>query len=241
MFISFLRPVKYEFVFYFVIIAALLGTGRFFALDGGLWTWFAVLVSALVFADAGRHWSGLHALDIPARNWIKGALGTSLLWSVLMATIATIAAVLMQRNSPYYTIYDWFLNTSGPVEHIDTNGAAYVLDDGATPATSVLWTLLITFAVFLVFIIVGLAIGVSIRHWPRLITIAASVIVGIIVLGAFAYYLAYLAQVRAVEDEWFIPITLDSWQRLGIVLASGATPMLVGWWAIRRSLQSPWD
>ena len=95
-----------------------------------------------------------------------------------------------------------------------------------------LWTLLITFAVFLVFIIVGLAIGVSIRHWPRLITIAASVIVGIIVLGAFAYYLAYLAQVRAVEDEWFIPITLDSWQRLGIVLASGAVPMLVGWWAI---------
>ena len=240
MFTTFLRPVKMEWVLYFLIAAIPLGLGRFFALDGGLWTWYAVLFSGLVFVVAGRHWSALHGLDVPARSWIKDALGMSVLWSAVMAVIATAAGVLMQRNSPYYAYYDWFLNTSGPVEHIDTNGDPYVLDDAGIQTTSLLWTLLITFAVFLVFVIAGLAIGMSVRYWPQLTTVAVAILLGLIVLAAISLYLSYLASIRAIEQEWFIPVTLESWQRFAMVLAVAGIPMLASAWAIRRSLTHPW-
>ena len=238
---AFLKPVRREFALFLIFIALALGLGRFWALDGGVWTWFGLILTAGLFADAAKHWSALNALDVPARRWCTGAIGTALIWSALMAAISTLAATLMQRNSPYYAWYDWFLSTDGPFNHTDTNGAPYVLEGMGITATSVFWTFLITITAFLLFAIAGIAIGVSLRQRPQLVTLGVSGIAALVVLIAVSVYLSMNAYQQSTNPDVVIPITLASWQRFFLVLAMGTAPLLAGWWAIRRSLRNPWN
>ena len=240
MFAAFLKPVRREFALFFVVIALALGLGRFWALDGGLWTWFGLILTAGVFTIAAKHWSALNALDISARRWFAGALSTIASWSVIMAAISTLAATLMQRNSPYYAWYDWFLNTAGTFNHTDTNGVPYVLEDAGITAASVFWTFLITLTGFLFFAIAGLAIGISFRQWPQLFALGISAVITLIILIAVSVYLSMTAYQQSTNPDVVIPITLESWQRFILVLAMGAAPLFTGSWAIRRSLRNPW-
>ena len=101
MFAAFLKPVRREFLFTFIAVSIALAFGRWWAFDGGLWTWGGLIFSGLLFVDAGHNWPKLHALDVPARRWVGGALTTAALWSAVMAAIAAASALIMQRNSPY--------------------------------------------------------------------------------------------------------------------------------------------
>lgn len=240
MFAAFLKPVRREFLFTFIAVSIALAFGRWWAFDGGLWTWGGLIFSGLLFVDAGHNWPKLHALDVPARRWVGGALTTAALWSAVMAAIAAASALIMQRNSPYYTWYDWFVNTDGPVTHLDTNGAEYVLPDMGITAASVAWTYLILVSAFLIFTITGLAVGVSLRRWPQLLTMGISGVVALALLIAVTIYLSWTAYQRAENPDVVFPIMLESWQRFLLVLVVGAAPAIAGWWTIRRSLRNPW-
>lgn len=238
---AFIRPVRGEFILAFVLIALALGLGRFWAFDGGLWTWTGLILSGLLFANAAKNWTKLHALDVPARRWFSGALTTAIIWSIVMAAIASAAALIMQRNSPYYAWYDWFINTEGPVKHVDTNGVEYVLlDMGLSPASAA-WTFLISVIAFLAFTFAGIAIGSSTGRWPQLLMLGGSAVIALVLLAGANLYLIWAAEQRAVNAEIIIPISLESWQRFLLVLVVAAAPIITGWWTIRRSLQHPWN
>lgn len=240
MFAAFLKPVRREFLFTFIVVFLALAFGRYWAFDGALWTWGGLFLSGLLFIIAGRNWPKLHALDVPARRWAGGALTTAALWSLVMAAIAAVSALIMQRNSPYYTWYDWFVNTAGPVTHLDTNGEEYVLPDMGITAASVAWTYLILVSAFLVFTTAGLAVGISLGRLPQLLTMGISTMVAVALLIAITIYMGWTAYQRADNPDVVIPIVFASWQRFLLVLAVGAAPVIAAWWAIRRSLRIPW-
>lgn len=242
MFATFLKPVWREFALAFVLVALALGLGRFWALDGGLWTWAGLIISGLLFASAANYWPKLYALDVPARRWLSGALIIAAAWSVVMGTIASASALIMQRISPYYAWYDWFMNTEGPARHTDTNGEEYyVLEMGIT-AASIAWTLLISILAFLIFTVLGIAVGVSLRRWPQLLTLIGAGVIALVLLMAASGYLSWAAYHQAENPEVVVPpIDLESWQRFLLVLAVAAAPIAAAWWTIRRSIKTPWD
>lgn len=232
---AFLRPVRREFLLLGVIIVLALGLGRFWAGDGGAWVWLALILTAVFFAAAATNWPALHALDVRSRRWLGQALATAGLWSVVLAATETAAANLMQHRSPYYAYYDWFLVTHGPVEHLDTNGEPYVLQDLGITAGTAAWTFVLSLLMFLIFAILGLAIGLALKRWPQLMALALAGVVGVLVLAAVTHNLSWSA------EPWLSqPATEQGHVQVGLVLVAAVAPLLAAGWTIRRGLRNPW-
>lgn len=232
MFASFIRPARAEFILFFLVAAIALGFGRFWGGDGGDWTRGCIILSAVFFMFAAVHWPALHVLDVPARRWLGGALSTAVVWSALMSVIATAAGTVMQRNSPYYASYDWFLDTDGSFHHVDTNGEPYVLEGMGITVGSVVWTFVLTFVVFLIFTVLGLAVGLSGRRWKQIAVLGAAGVLGLVVLIGISIY---------VWTAMGPTIRLDHWARLAMTVAVALVPIIASWWAISRTLKSPWS
>lgn len=241
---SFYRPARRELVTVGVIIALALGLGRWFLGSGGEWTWLAIFASAGFFLYAAAYWPALHALDVPARRWLGGALGTAALWSLVMTAVATTTANLMQARSPYYAWYDWFLATSGPFHHLDTNGEPYTLNGLGITLGSVSWTFLITFVAFFAFTLLGLAVGVAYRRRKLWIVLGAAAVIALIVLYGISLYLQFLAfqnfEQAGPDAPGVIPIQLAGWGRFGMLLAILAVPTIAAGWVLRRGVRTPW-
>lgn len=231
----FLRPVRRGFILIAVIIVLALGLGRFWAGDGGAWVWLTLVFTALFFAYTASNWPALHALDVRPRKWLGQALATVTLWSVVLAAIETVVANIMQRNSPFYAYYDWFLVTHGPAPHLDTDAQPYVLENLGTTAGTVAWTFVFSLLMFLLFAVVGLAVGLSLKRWPQLVSLVLAAVAGLVLLYTVLFYL-----LRA-PDPLLSPMALEEGSgQVGMVLIAAVLPLIAAGWTIRRSLRNPW-
>ncbi|MEY8579034.1 hypothetical protein AALI21_12140 [Corynebacteriaceae bacterium 6-324] len=232
---SFLRPVRREFVLLFVVIALALGLGRLWAFDGTDWVWLALVLTIVAFTYAATNWPALYAIDVPARTWIRQALITAAGWSVVLAAIETIVANVMQHRNPYYSFYDWFLVTHGPVDHIDLNGEPYVLEGAGITFGTVAWSFTLTWIAFFVLAFLGIAVGLSLRRWPQLFSLILTSIVGFF-LAAAVVYMMYWTPKQWLGD----PNTAEAPIRLGMILVAAVVPLLAAAWVLRRNLRNPW-
>lgn len=227
MFTAFLRPAR-ELVVIFPLLALALGFGRHLMASGDAWNFFACLVTAVTFAAAASRLRAVKSLDVPVPTWLGGLALTSLIWSLLLGAVGTASAVVSQLDSPYYSWYDQFLSTSGPMNWIDTDGDPYVLDGaGIGPGRIAL-----TFAVFTVALLfsslAGALVAVMRLQFGTLGLVATIVAIAIILMAAGVLW-SLGAEPR-----------LAQWSRAALFLTTGIPDSIIAFgltWLMARKIE----
>ncbi|MHA2788165.1 hypothetical protein ACXZ66_03310 [Corynebacterium sp. S7] len=166
----------------FLLIGLVAGAGRFFFLDGELWTYLAMVGIVVVMAYLARKWEAKNQLGMDFRRWLRGGQMLGAGGALIIAATTTPAAVIMQRNRPYYTWFDRFLITYGDTWTMDTNGAPYVANRSGQDAGTVTLTFVLTLFVGLVAAVAGIALGLLAGRIRRVVGfVAALVLIPIVV------------------------------------------------------------
>lgn len=227
MFTAFIRPAR-ELVVIFLLLALALGFGRHLVASGDAWNFFACLTTVVTFAAAASRLRAVKSLDVPVPTWLGGLALTSLIWSLLLGAVGTASAVVSQLNSPYYSWYDQFLSTSGPMDWIDTDGDPYVLDGaGIGPGRIAL-----TFAVFTVALLFSALLGALIAVM-RLQFGTPGLVVTIVAI-AITLMVAWI--VWAVEAD----PRITSWSRAELFLSTGVPGSIIAFgltWVMARKIE----
>lgn len=133
--------------------------GRFPFMDGGSWTILAVVATAVVFTLAAADSAHLLDYQVAPGRWLGSAVVCAVVAAAVAAGVLGVAMFVMQDDSPYYSGYDSFIVTSGPVEWLDTNGQPYIVPDAGVGGREIVLTLLVVFTVFLAAALVGVGLG----------------------------------------------------------------------------------
>ncbi|AWB83482.1 hypothetical protein [Corynebacterium liangguodongii] len=158
-----------------VLAASIISAGgRFLALSGTTWTVLAAVALGAFTAWRASQWPALNQLGASFRRWLRGGLGFVAV-SALVLTAATVAAgqVNMARN-PWYSMFDIFIITDGSAPYLDTYSAPYMVDDAGQTAGTIVLGVLLTFALFCVAGLAGIAIGLASKDRTAAIILVTS-------------------------------------------------------------------
>ncbi|WP_018297670.1 hypothetical protein [Corynebacterium lubricantis] len=190
----------------FLFIGLVAAAGRFFLLDGGLWTYLAMVGITLVMAYLARNWQAKNQLGMEFGRWLRGGLTLGAGGALIIAACTTPAAVIMQRNSPYYTWYDRFLITYGDTWTMDTNGAPYVANRSGQDVGTVTLTIVLTLFVAAVAATAGIALGLLAGRVKRAMGFVAALIAIPLVVAAIIFVLIPRNQGMATMDLTSTPV-----------------------------------
>ncbi|MCT1425496.1 hypothetical protein M3G07_04025 [Corynebacterium sanguinis] len=136
----------------------------------------------------------------------------------------------MWTNNPWYRLYDVLLITQGDTPFVDTNGEPYMVDNAGQNATTITLTVLLTFALFAVAAMVGIATGIAGRNRGAFAILMAATVIGGLVAG-FTY--AALTETVEIGGD-IIPRTAPN--AGSIALAAVLTALALGAaWLIARA------
>lgn len=225
MFTAFIRPAR-ELLVVFVLLALALGFGRHLAFSGDTWNTFACAATAITFAVATTRLRAVKALDVPVRTWLGGLTLTSVIWSLLLGGVGTASAVISQLNSPYYSWYDQFLSTAGPMDWVDTEGDPYVFDGAGIGPGRVLLTFAVYSVALLFSALLGaLAAAVRLRFGTTAMVLAVAVILIVLVV-------VWMLWARGADPAQ------AQWSRAELFLSTGVPGLLLAglltWLLARR-------
>ncbi|MEX3515601.1 MULTISPECIES: hypothetical protein [unclassified Corynebacterium] len=133
--------------------------GRFLFMDGGSWTILTVVATTVIFTLAAADSAHLLDYQVAPGRWLGSAVVCAVVAAAVAAGVLGVAMFVMQDDSPYYSGYDSFIVTSGPVEWLDTNGQPYIVPDAGVGGREVVLTLLVVFTIFLAAALVGVGLG----------------------------------------------------------------------------------
>ncbi|WP_115685215.1 hypothetical protein [Corynebacterium senegalense] len=158
----FLSPHKFLVPVALVALIALAGAGgRFVAGSGTGWTILAGAMFLALNASLAANWPALDQLGASYGRFVRGGAAFTLLGAAALSAAVSAAAHAKLAANPWYSRFDLFLVTRGPADFVDTNGEPYVVEGaGHSPAT-VLLTLALTFALFAVAGLTGIATGLA--------------------------------------------------------------------------------
>lgn len=173
----FLSPFSsYTYLLALAALVAAIPLGRFYAGDGTAWTVFGGLGLVALFTIGGMQWPAMNQLGTSFRTWLKSAAATAAAVSGVLAVVTTASSVVNQEQNPYYTFYDAFLVVSNnPVEWVDTNGEAYMVEAAAQNAGTIMATLAVTFAFLFFTCLIGVGAGLAAKTEYRWLPIVAAI------------------------------------------------------------------
>lgn len=157
----FIAPKASLFFVVSVLIILFASIGRFGIFSGDFWTVAAFFATALIFGVTARESSRLLGYHASPSKWLSGAIGTTVVFCLLVALAVCLSMFISQINSPYYDSYDSFLFTPGDVVTLDTNGQPYTVEDSGMDYVTVFLTFLVLFVSFAMSAIIGTALGAA--------------------------------------------------------------------------------
>lgn len=213
-----------------LLIAAIAAGGRSIRGDGDFWTFCAAISLAGINAFLASNWPTLNQLGARYGQWLKGGVIFTLLSAVVLTAATVAAGQISHARNPHYTYYDLFLITAGDAPFMDTNGESYMVPDAGQTATTIALSILLTFVVFCVAGLTGIAVGLSDKNGgSNAILIGTAVVAG--VTGGIM--LAALAPSKQVAGE----LLTDPVPNTGAIVSAVLTAILaVGTaWVIART------
>nr|VDG62446.1 Uncharacterised protein [Streptococcus thermophilus] len=173
----FLSPFSsYTYLLALAALALAMPLARFLAGDGTAWTVFGGLGLVALFTIGAMQWPAMNQLGTSFRTWLKSAAATAAAVSGVLAVVTTASSVVNQEQNPYYTFYDAFLVVSNnPVEWVDTNGEAYMVEAAAQNAGTIMATFAVTFAFLFFTCLIGVGAGLAAKTEYRWLPIVAAI------------------------------------------------------------------
>lgn len=227
----FLGPHSFLLTIGVIALAAAVGAaGRFYAGDGTTWTLLSAIVLFGLTAYFADKWATLNQLGASYGRWLGGAAVFSAISAVILTAANVVAGQVMWTNNPWYRLYDVLLITQGDTPFVDTNGEPYMVDNAGQNATTITLTVLLTFALFVVVAMVGIATGIAGRNRGAFAILMAATVIGGLVAG-FTY--AALTETVEIGGD-IIPRTAPN--AGSIALAAVLTALALGAaWVIARA------
>ena len=227
----FLGPHSFLLTIGAITLAAAVGAaGRFYAGDGTAWTFLSAFVLFGLTASFADKWAALNQLGASYGRWLGGATAFSAISVVILTAANVIAGQLMWMNNPWYRLYDVLLITQGDTPFVDTNGEPYMVENAGQSATTITLTVLLTFALFAVTAMVGIATGIAGRNRGAFAILLAATVIGGLMAG-FTY--AALTETVEIGGD-IIPRTAPN--AGSIALAAVLTALALGAaWVIARA------
>lgn len=109
MFRYFLTPSRTQFWVIILATAVVVFAGRFFLIDGSVWTSLGIGLAAVAILFPALNYRAMRHLDVPAAKWVRDGIGASISASALVALAGTSSAVIQQTRSVYYADFDSYL------------------------------------------------------------------------------------------------------------------------------------